>query len=117
MGLYVDPAAAPKLWNELSLIFGTHLHDCWPTRFPAVKADGFDYIVFDSFSRDERQALLGAVERFLGDVEHNAVDPHVVWNPARRDIVIEATQRLVALMKASLAVPDIAPRAPPDKML
>jgi hypothetical protein len=106
-GLYVDAAAAPRVWDDLTVIFGTHLHDCWPDRFPAVEADAMDYIAFDSYPRDERKVLLAAVERFLGDLRRNEVDPHVDWNPDRREIVIEATERIVALMKDSLAQPDL----------
>jgi hypothetical protein len=107
LGLYVDPAAAPRVWHELSPIFGTHLHDCWPERYPAVEGDALDFFIFDRFPKEERAVLLAAVERFLGDLRRNEVDPHVDWNPDRREIVIEATERLVALMKDSLAQPDV----------
>lgn len=107
LGLYIESAAAPKLWDDLSGIFGTHLHACWPERFPAVETDAFDYIVFDRYPRAEREVLANAVSHFLDDLERNTVDPRVDWNPARRDIVIEATQRLVALMRESLAASDL----------
>ena len=40
---------------------------------------------------------INSVERFLGDLECNTVPTNIVWNPSRRDIVIEVTQRLVDL--------------------
>lgn len=106
-GLYVGASAAPTMWAKLPVIFGTHLHQCWPDRFPAVEADGFDFIEFDRFPRAEREVLANAVSHFLDDLERNTVDPHVDWNPARREIVIEATQRLLALMRESLAAPEL----------
>lgn len=107
LGLYVDPLKAPRLWADLTVIFGTHLHDCWPDRFPAVAADGLDYIMYDAYPREEREMLLAAVEQFLGSVEQGTVPPNIIWNPSRSNIVIEATQRLVALMQQSLATPDV----------
>jgi hypothetical protein len=105
--LYMPRAKDGELAAELKDNVGPWLHDWRPDRYPEPAGMGLRVLVFDKFPIDERKQLLAAVELVLRDFEEDLVDPTVVWTRERRDEFIDVSRTLVALMKQSLAQPDV----------